>query len=133
MECPYLTADVFIYNESKEFILIKRKNEPHKNSWALPGGFVEIGETVENAAVREAKEETSIDVELKQLINVYSDPSRDSRGHTVTVAYTACGEFDSRKADSDAADIGIFNAKDLENLDLAFDHEKIIKDAFKLI
>ena len=82
MECPYLTADVFIYNESKEFILIKRKNEPHKNSWALPGGFVEIGETVENAAVREAKEETSIDVELKQLINVYSDPSTGIAGPT---------------------------------------------------
>ena len=88
---PSLTADIFIFDEDFNFILIKRKNEPYKDYWALPGGFVEYGETVENAAIREAKEETNIDVTLKGLVNVYSDPDRDSRGHTVTVAYIAEG------------------------------------------
>ncbi len=130
---PSLTADVFIYDESKRFILIKRKNEPYKDSWALPGGFVEYGETVENAAIREAKEETSIDVELQKIINIYSEPSRDPRGHTITVAYTAKEDFNQRKADDDAADIEIFNENDLKSIKLAFDHEKIINDALKLI
>ena len=94
---PSLTVDIFIYNNKKEFILIKRKNEPFKNYWALPGGFVDYGEIDENAAIREAKEETSIDVELKELINVYSNPNRDSRGHTVSIAYTAIGNFDNAK------------------------------------
>lgn len=130
---PSLTADVFIFDESKRFILIKRKNDPYKDSWALPGGFVEYGETVECAAIREAKEETSIDVELQKMINVYSDPSRDPRGHTVTVAYTAKGDFTQQKADDDAADIGVFTETDLKEIKLAFDHEKIINDALKLI
>ncbi|MDO5848623.1 MAG: NUDIX hydrolase [Methanobrevibacter sp.] len=130
---PSLTADIFIYNDKEEFILIKRKNEPFKNYWALPGGFVDYGETVENAAIREAKEETSIDVELQQLINVYSNPNRDSRRHTVTVAYTAIGNFNDAKAADDAADIKIFRFDEIENIDLAFDHKKIIKDALKLM
>lgn len=130
---PSLTVDIFIYNDKKEFILIKRKNEPFKDHWALPGGFVDYGETVENAAIREAKEETTIDVDLKQLINVYSDPNRDSRGHTVSIAYTAVGNFDDAKASDDAADISIFTFDDIDNIDLAFDHEKIVKEAFKTI
>lgn len=130
---PSLTVDIFIYNNKKEFILIKRKNEPFKGQWALPGGFVDYGETVENAAIREAKEETSIDVELKRLINVYSDPERDSRGHTVTIAYTAQENFEDAKAADDAIDIKIFAFNEIDNLDLAFDHEKIIKDALRII
>ncbi len=130
---PALTVDIFIYNNKKEFILIKRKNEPFKNYWALPGGFVDYGEIVENAAIREAKEETSIDVELKELINVYSNPDRDIRGHTVSIAYTAIGNFDNAKADDDAEDIGIFNLNDLSSIEIAFDHRQIINDAFKLI
>ena len=74
------------------FILIKRSQGEFKDFWALPGGFVEYGESVECAAIREAKEETSIDVELIDLVNVYSKPDRDPRGHTVTVAYTANGQ-----------------------------------------
>ena len=123
---PSLTADIFIYNDELNFILIKRKNEPFKDCWALPGGFVEYGETVENAAIREAKEETSIDVELESLVNVYSKPDRDPRGHTVTVVYTAKGDFNTKKADSDAKDIGIFSKDELDTLELAFDHKKII-------
>ena len=130
---PSLTADIFIYDENLNFILIKRKNEPFKDCWALPGGFVEYGESVESAAVREAKEETSIDVNLQNLVNVYSDPDRDPRRHTVTVAYTAKGDFAQRKADSDAKDIGIFSQEQLEKLDIAFDHRKIITDCLNKV
>ena len=125
---PSLTADIFIFDEDYNFILIKRENNPYKDCWALPGGFVEYGESVETAAVREAKEETSIDVELIDLVNVYSEPDRDPRGHTVTVAYTAKGDLSDKKADSDAKDIGIFSKNDLDQLEIAFDHKKIIKD-----
>lgn len=125
---PSITTDIFIFDESFNFILIKRKNDPFKNYWALPGGFVDYGETVESAAIREAKEETSIDVELIDLVNVYSDPSRDSRGHTISVVYTAKGDFNARKADDDAIDIGIFSASEIGKINLAFDHDKIIKD-----
>ena len=125
---PSLTTDIFIFDDEFNFILIKRKNDPYKDCWALPGGFVEYGERVETAAIREAKEETSIDVELKDLVNVYSNPDRDPRGHTITIAFTAKGDFTSRKADSDASDINIFSPEELGDINLAFDHEQIIKD-----
>ena len=125
---PSLTADIFIHDDNLNFILIKRKNNPFKDYWALPGGFVEYGESVENAARREAKEETSIDVELEKLVNVYSKPDRDPRGHTVTVVYTACGDFNKKNASSDAKDIGIFSESNISEIELAFDHDKIIKD-----
>ena len=123
---PSLTADVFIYDDEFNFILIKRKNEPFKDCWALPGGFVEYGESVETAAVREAKEETSIDVELEELVNVYSSPDRDPRGHTVSVAFTARGDLNTGKADDDASDLAVFSQNDLNTIDLAFDHAEII-------
>ena len=129
---PSLTADIFIFDDDFNFILIKRRNDPFKDCWALPGGFVEYGESVENAAIREAKEETSIDVELIDLVNVYSEPDRDPRGHTITVAYTAKGNFNDRKAEDDACDIAIFSAEKLDEIKIAFDHEKIIKDCLKI-
>ena len=125
---PSLTTDIFIFDDEFNFILIKRKNDPYKDYWALPGGFVEYGESVETAAIREAKEETSIDVELKDLVNVYSKPDRDPRGHTVTIVFTAKGDFSDRKADDDASDIGIFSLEKLDEINIAFDHEQIIKD-----
>lgn len=128
---PSLTADIFIFDDDFNFILIKRLNEPYKDCWALPGGFVEYGESVESAAMREAKEETSIDVELIDLVNVYSKPDRDPRGHTVTVAYTAKGDLSTRKADSDAKEIGIFSHDEIDDIDIAFDHRQIIDDCLK--
>ena len=125
---PSVTTDIFIFDDDFNFILIKRKNNPYKDCWALPGGFVEYGESVENAAIREAKEETNIDVELKELVNVYSEPNRDPRGHTITIAYIAKGDINNRKADSDAKEIDVFSLEKLNEIDIAFDHEKIIKD-----
>ena len=130
---PSLTCDVFIYDDDLNFILIKRKNDPYKDCWALPGGFVEYGESVETAAIREAKEETSIDIELEELVNVYSEPDRDPRRHTVTIAFTAKGDFETRKADSDAKDIEVFQADELDESNIAFDHAKIIKECLEKV
>ena len=125
---PSVTADIFIFDEEINFILVKRKNNPFMDYWALPGGFVEYGESVENGAIREAKEETNIDVTLKDLVGVYSDPDRDPRGHTITVAFTATGDMGKMKADSDAKEVKIFSAEKLDEINIAFDHDKIIRD-----
>lgn len=130
---PSVTVDIFIYDDENNFLLIKRKNNPYKNCWAFPGGFVEYGETVENAAIREAKEETSIDVKLKKLVGVYSKPDRDPRGHTITIVFLAKGNFDNRKAADDAEDIEIFNFDSVKDIDLAFDHEEILKDIYNFL
>ncbi len=122
---PFLTVDALIIYEGK-LVLIRRLNPPSENQFALPGGFVEIGETVEAATVREAKEETGLDIELIRLLGVYSDPSRDPRGHTVTVCYLARG-FGKLKAGSDAKDIRLFGINEIPKL--AFDHNKIIENA----
>ena len=125
---PALTVDTIIIEDSK-IVLIKRLNDPYKNHWALPGGFVEYGETVENAAVREAKEETGLDIKLEKLVGVYSDPNRDPRGHTVTVVFVASIIGGQLKSDSDAKDAIFIEQADLENISLAFDHNEILHDA----
>ena len=124
-ETPFLTADALIIFEGK-LVLIQRLNPPFENQFALPGGFVEIGETVEAAVVREAKEETGLDIELIRLLGIYSDPLRDPRGHTVTVCYLARG-FGKLKAGSDAKDIRLFGFNEIPKL--AFDHNKIVENA----
>lgn len=122
---PLLTVDALIIYEGK-IVLIRRKNPPFKGLYALPGGFVEVGETVEQAAIREAKEETGLDIRLIKLLGVYSDPSRDPRGHTVSVCYLAIGSG-NLKAGSDAKDTGLFSPNEIPKL--AFDHNKIIENA----
>ncbi len=122
---PLLTVDALILFEGK-LVLIRRKNPPFKDQFALPGGFVEVGETVETAAAREAKEETGLDIKIVKLLGVYSDPLRDPRGHTVSVCFLAKGKG-NLKAGSDAKDTGLFSLNELP--ELAFDHKKIIEDA----
>ena len=107
-------------------VLIKRKNPPF--GWALPGGFVDYGESLEASAVREAKEETSLDVTLVSEFGAYSEPDRDPRMHTITVVFIAKAEGEPQAAD-DAAEIGIFY-KDTLPEKLAFDHGSILQDYF---
>jgi ADP-ribose pyrophosphatase YjhB (NUDIX family) len=121
---PLLTVDIVIEAPGKGIILIERKNPPF--GWAIPGGFVDYGETLEAAALREAKEETGMDlVGLKQF-HAYSDPKRDPRGHTVSVVFTAVGKGVPKAAD-DAKDLRIFRLEELPE-NLAFDHALILSD-----
>jgi ADP-ribose pyrophosphatase YjhB (NUDIX family) len=128
---PIPTIDIIIEiereNGQEGIILIKRKNPPH--GWALPGGFVDYGESLEEAAVREAKEETSLDIRLKSQFHTYSDPKRDPRKHTISTVYVASAQG-KPKAQDDAQDIGIFTKEEI-NFPLAFDHQKILADYFK--
>ncbi len=122
---PLPTVDIII-ETLKGIVLIKRKNPPY--GWALPGGFVDYGESLEKAAVREALEETSLNVTLKEQFHTYSDPTRDPRHHTISTVYIA--EADGRpNARDDAAEAGVFTEENLPER-LAFDHQKILKDYF---
>ncbi len=121
---PVPTVDVIIEFGPGEILLIQRANEPH--GWALPGGFVDYGETLEQAAVREAREETGLDIQLERQFHAYSDPARDPRQHTLTVVFLARGEGKPVAAD-DAQNCGVFPVDELPS-PLAFDHERIIND-----
>ena len=124
---PIPTVDIIIEIESKGIILIKRKNPPH--GWAIPGGFVDYGESLEEAAVREAKEETNLDVKLIKQFHTYSDPKRDPRHHSISTAYIAKAKG-VPKAKDDALEIGIFDESNLPD-QIAFDHRLILKDYFR--
>lgn len=122
---PSLTVDAIIVTRGN-IVFIKRKNEPFKGMFALPGGFVDIGETTEEAVIRESMEETGLSIEIVKLLGVYSQPSRDPRGHTVSICYLAKSN-DCPIAGSDASEVALFS---LENVPLlAFDHNSIIEDA----
>jgi 8-oxo-dGTP diphosphatase len=125
---PKLTTDGAILEDNK-ILLIKRKNEPFKGKWALPGGFIEYGEKVEDAVVREVFEETCIKTTIKDLIGIYSDPNRDPRGHIITVVYLLNMKGGVLKAEDDAADAKFFNINDLP--ELAYDHNVIIEDVLR--
>jgi 8-oxo-dGTP diphosphatase len=128
IKSPLLTVDAVIIIDGK-FVVIQRKNEPFKGKWALPGGFVDRGERVEDAARREVKEETGLDVELIALLGVYSDPARDPRGHTVSVVYLAKPIGGVLNAGDDAADAKLVCPED--DPELAFDHAVIMNDALE--
>ena len=126
-ETPKLTVDIIIElidQPNKPILLIERKNPPF--GWALPGGFVDVGETLEQAAVREAVEEISLPVKLKTLLGCYSNPQRDSRMHTVSAVYIA-GATGTPIAADDATNVQSFMPGDLPET-LAFDHSLILKD-----
>jgi len=126
---PIPTVDIIIEVESKGVVLIKRKNPPY--GWAIPGGFVDYGESLEEAAVREAKEETNLDVKLIRQFHTYSDPIRDPRHHSISTVYVAKAKG-LPKAKDDAIDIGIFSESNLPEK-IAFDHRSILKDYFKRV
>lgn len=124
---PLLAADALIRlvdRPGMPVVLIERRNPPP--GWAIPGGFVDVGESVERAAVREALEETCLEVTLIALLGVYSDPDRDPRGHTVTAVYVADARGEPRAAD-DARAIGLF-LPDAPPAELAFDHAIVLAD-----
>ena len=129
---PALTTDCVVFDAEARVLLIRRGHDPYPGSYALPGGFVEIGETVENACRREALEETGIKVDVLRLVGVYSDPARDPRGHTVGVAYlTTLPRAIVPKAGSDAA--GAEWIDNWRSVELAFDHAQILEDAEALL
>lgn len=124
---PTLAVDVIIElvdRADRPIVLIQRRNPPH--GWAIPGGFVDIGEALERAAVREAREETALAVSLKALLGCYSDPARDPRGHTVSAVYVAEARGTPRAQD-DAKALAVFSPPDWPE-PLAFDHERILSD-----
>ena len=123
---PALAVDAIIQTP-RGVVLIKRGKEPFKGLWALPGGFVRYGESVERAARREAEEETGLKIKLKRLVGVYSKPGRDPRGHVVSVCFLAEKQGGKLKAGSDAAEAKVFKLP--PRGELAFDHEQMLKDA----
>lgn len=123
---PAPTVDIII-ELAGGIVLIERKNEPY--GWALPGGFVDYGESLEEAARREAAEETSLQVRLKRQMHAYSDPSRDPRKHTITVVFVAEAEG-TPQAKDDAKGVGVFTEESLP-APIVFDHAKIISDYFR--
>jgi len=123
---PYPTADVIV-NVGGKVVLVNRKNVPH--GWAIPGGFIDYGESAEHAAAREIREETGLEITNLHLFGVYSDPKRDPRFHTLTVVYTA-DSTDVPHAGDDAADAALFGADELPER-LAFDHADILCDYFR--
>jgi ADP-ribose pyrophosphatase YjhB (NUDIX family) len=125
-EGPRATVDVIIEIDGG-IVLVRRRHPPL--GWAIPGGFVDRGERAEDAARREMREETSLDVELRELLGVYSDPARDPRGHTLSAVYVARARGTPRAGD-DAGEVGIFREGALP-APLVFDHPRILDDYFR--
>ena len=125
---PFPTVDIIIEYGDQGLVLIERQKPPY--GWAMPGGFVEYGESLEAAAVREAKEETGLEVQLLGQLHSYSDPQRDPRHHTITTVFVALGTG-TPEAASDAKSLAIFPVDKLPQ-NLAFDHSKILQDYLKV-
>ncbi len=127
---PWISTDCVVFDEGGRVLLIRRKNEPFKGRYAFPGGFIEVGETAETAALRELREETGIEADNLRLIGVYSDPKRDPRHHSITVAYLVSVQGQTPTAADDAAAAEFVHDATKEKL--AFDHDIILRDALRL-
>jgi 8-oxo-dGTP diphosphatase len=125
-KAPMVTVDAIIERDGK-ILLIKRKNEPFAGAWALPGGFIEYNESAEDAIIREAKEETNLDIAIKTHLGVYSNPGRDPRGHVISICYIASATGEE-KGGTDASEAKFFSPDEIRRKNLAFDHGKILKD-----
>jgi 8-oxo-dGTP diphosphatase len=123
---PMITVDAIIERDGK-ILMIKRKNEPFKGAWALPGGFIEYNESAEDAVRREVKEETNMELSIKSLLGVYSKPGRDPRGHVISICYTGSAKG-REKGGTDAADAAFFTTDEIKRLKIAFDHRDILND-----
>lgn len=126
---PLLTVDCVVVDAHGRVLLIRRKNAPYAGTYALPGGFVDVGETVEAACRRELMEETGVKAGRLRLVGVYSDPSRDPRGHTASVVFATRVRSAKAVAGDDAADVAW--VKNWRKEQLAFDHAKVLRDAMK--
>lgn len=124
---PVLTADALIVDPENGVVLIRRRNPPFAGAWVLPGGFVEVGESCADACRREAREETGLEVEIVQLLGVYSDPTRDPRGHTCSIVYLCRVIGGHVEGGDDAREAAWF--ADLAGTPLAFDHAQVLRDA----
>jgi len=124
---PRLAVDAVISDPNRGVVLIRRRNPPFEGHWALPGGFVEIGETCEAACRREAREETGLDITVVALLGVYSDPGRDPRGHTVSPVFLCRVTGGTLAGADDAVEARWFT--DLAGVRLAFDHARVLADA----
>ena len=128
---PKLTVDAVVFDKSGRLLLIKRKSPPFKGLFALPGGFVEVGETVEAAAARELLEETGVRAKVQRLVGIYSQPDRDPRGHVVAIAFLMKARVAKPAAGDDA--VAAEFVADWRTKDLAFDHARIVADAVALL
>jgi 8-oxo-dGTP diphosphatase len=123
---PRLTVDALARDTAGRVLLVRRGRPPFEGRWALPGGFVENGETTEDACAREAREETGLDVEVGALAGVYSRPGRDPRGHTVSIVYFCRPVSGEIRGGDDAAEARWFTAAEIPSLSFAFDHGEIV-------
>jgi len=128
---PALAVDAVVFDAHGRLLLIRRKGAPFKGRFALPGGFVELGETVEAAVRRELLEETGLKANSQRLIGVYSNPRRDPRGHTISVAFLVSVAAAQPKSGDDAA--SAHYVPEWRNMKLAFDHDEIVADATRLM
>lgn len=126
---PRLTVDSLTLDPNGRVLLIRRGRPPFEGRWALPGGFVEIGETVEEACIRETREETGVDVEIESILGVFSRPDRDPRGHTVSIVFRCRPVGGSAAGGDDAAEARWFGPEEAKALPLAFDHAEIVARA----
>jgi 8-oxo-dGTP diphosphatase len=126
---PLLTVDCVVFDKSDRLLLIRRANPPFKGRYALPGGFVDVGETVEAAALRELHEETGVNGKIIRLIGVYSNPKRDPRGHTVSCAFLIRPRSTKVAGGDDAASAAF--VEDWKSQKLSFDHNQIVADALE--
>ncbi|WP_121665375.1 NUDIX domain-containing protein [Mesonia aquimarina] len=129
-----LTVDAVVISSAENYavLLIKRKNNPYKDHWALPGGFVESDEKLHDACKRELEEETSLRVKTLEFVSFYDEIDRDPRGRTITAAYSTIIPIQPKvKAADDANEAKWFKVNELDEVNLAFDHFKIIQDSLK--